>query len=82
MKPSDVMQALYDSEITVRTEPDGCWDGGFRARFGDSVNGFKGAIIRADKWDELMLKLAEHAVAEYPDSEFAKRLQKGAADAE
>jgi hypothetical protein len=20
------MQALYDSEITVKTEPDGCWD--------------------------------------------------------
>jgi hypothetical protein len=27
----DVMQALYDSEITVRTEPDGCWDNGCRA---------------------------------------------------
>ena len=67
------MQALYDSEITVRTEPDGCWDGGFRAQFGDPDNGFSGPVIKALVWDELMMKLAEHVVATYPESEFAQR---------
>jgi hypothetical protein len=76
MKPSEVMQALYDSEITVRTEPDGCWDGGFRARFGDPANGFQGPVIRARTWDELMIKLAEHVVAENPACKFATRYRR------
>ena len=67
------MQSLYDSEITVRTEPDGCWDGGFRAQIGDSDNGWKEPIIRANTWDELMTKLAQHVVVSHPESEFAKR---------
>jgi len=73
MKPADVMQALYDSEITVRTEPNGCWDNGFRAQFGDGDNGWKEPIVHAETWDKLMMQLAEHAVQAYPESEFVKR---------
>lgn len=73
MKPSEVMQALYDSEITVRTEPDGCWDSGFRAQIGDDDNGYEEPIIHGYKWDELMTNLAEHVTAKYPDSSFAER---------
>jgi hypothetical protein len=75
------MQALYDEEITVRTEPDGCWDNGCRARFGDPDNGFKGPIFRARTWDELMVTLAEHVARKYPKSNFAKRFKQGTAKA-
>jgi hypothetical protein len=73
MKPAEVMQALYDSEITVMTEPDGCWDNGFRAQIGDDQNGWEEPIIYGFTWDELMTKLAEHVAAKYPNSTFAKR---------
>ena len=79
MRPAEVMQALYDSEITVKTEPDGCWDNGFRAQIGDDDNGYEEPIICADTWDELMTKLAEHVLATYPNSTFAKRYGKLAA---
>jgi hypothetical protein len=29
-----------------------------------------------DTWDELMIKLAEHVVTQYPNSEFAKLYRK------
>jgi hypothetical protein len=77
MKPSEIMQALYDSEITVRTEPDGCWDNGFRAQIGDDQNGWEQPVIHGDTWDELMLKLAEHVATQYPDSNFATRYRAG-----
>jgi hypothetical protein len=73
------MQALYDSEITVKTEPDGCWDSGFCAQIGDPQNRYKGPVLRAYKWDDLMIKLAEHVMARYPNSSFAKRYRKQAA---
>ena len=73
MNSSEVMQALYDSEITVKTEPNGCWDRGFRAQFGDDDNGYKGPVIEADTWDELMEKVVEEALRQFPDSGFAQR---------
>jgi hypothetical protein len=73
MEPSEVMQALYDSEITVRTEPDGCWDNGFRARIGDQQNGWKRSIIYGHTWDELMMNLARHVATKYPNSQFAEQ---------
>lgn len=79
MRPAEVMQALYDSEITVKTEPDGCWDNGFRAQIGDDDNGYEAPIIYAHTWDELMIKLAEHVVGTYPNSTFAQRYRSRAA---
>jgi hypothetical protein len=79
IRPAEVMQALYDSEITVKTEPDGCWDNGFRAQIGDDDNGYEEPIIHAYTWDELMTKLAEHVVAIYPNSTFAQRYRSRAA---
>ena len=63
MKPSEVMQALYDAEITVRTEPNGCWDNGFRAQIGDQQNGWEEPVIYGGTWEELMTNLAEHVAA-------------------
>lgn len=77
MKPSEVMQELYNSEITVRTEPDGCWDGGFRAQVGDDQNGWEEPIFRAYTWDDLMIQLAEHVIEKYPNSRFAARYRRG-----
>jgi hypothetical protein len=73
MKASEVMQALYDSEVTVRTEPDGSWDGGFCAQIGDDQNGWKHPVIYGRTWDELMTTLAEHVTSKEPDGWFAKR---------
>jgi hypothetical protein len=73
MKASEVMQALYDSEVTVRTEPDGSWDGAFRAQIGDDQNGWKHPVIYGRTWDELMTNLAEHVTSKEPDGWFAKR---------
>jgi hypothetical protein len=69
------MQALYDSEITVKAEPDGCWDNGFRAQIGDDQNGYEEPIIYGHTW-ELMTNLAEHVAVKYPDSGFARRWQR------
>jgi hypothetical protein len=51
------------------------------ARFGNSKNGFKGPIVRADTWDESMIKLTVHVATEYPQSEFAKRYRTSTAKA-
>jgi hypothetical protein len=73
MKPSEVMQALYDAEITVRTEPNGCWDNGFRAQIGDQQNGWEEPVIYGGTWEELMTNLAEHVAAKDPNGWFGKR---------
>jgi hypothetical protein len=73
MDKSQIMQALYDSEITVRTEPDGCWDNGFRAQIGDDQNGWEEPIIYGHTWDELMTNLVKVVLQKYPESAFAKR---------
>jgi hypothetical protein len=67
------MQALYDSEITVKTEPHGCWDNGFRAQIGDDDNGYEEPIVYGHTWDELMNNLINLVLQKYPDSTFAKR---------
>lgn len=66
MRPSQVMQALYDSEITIRTEPHGCWNNGFRAQIGDDDNGYEEPIIYGYKWDELMTNLGAHVANNRP----------------
>jgi hypothetical protein len=73
MERSEIMQALYESEITVRTEPDGCWDSGFRAQIGDDQNGWEEPIIYGYTWDELMTNLVNVILQKYPESTFAKR---------
>jgi len=75
MKDFDVMQALYDSEVTVRAEPDGCWDNGFRAQIGDDQNGWQEPIIYAPTWGMLMTRLALHAEQKYPESRFAEQIR-------
>ena len=77
--PANVMQALYDSEITVKTEPHGCWDNGFRAQIGDDDNGYEEPIVYGRTWDELMSNLVAEVLAKYPNSAFAKRILKEAA---
>jgi hypothetical protein len=77
--PANVMQALYDSEITVKTEPDGCWDNGFRAQVGDDDNGYEEPIIYGRTWDELMSNLVAEVLVKYPNSAFAKQYGKRAA---
>jgi hypothetical protein len=77
MERSKIMQALYNSEITVRTEPDGCWDGDFRAQIGDDQNGWEEPIIYGSTWDELMINLVAVVLNKYPESTFAKRWRAG-----
>jgi hypothetical protein len=79
MERSQIMQALYDSEITVKTEPDGCWDNGFRAQIGDDQNGWEEPVIYGYTWDELITNVVNLVLEKYPESTFAKRWRAGQA---
>lgn len=66
----NVMQELYDSEINAAVSS--FWDGGFDAKLGDDMNGFK-ADACLENWDDVETWLAETAVEHYPQSQFAER---------
>jgi hypothetical protein len=73
MERSQIIQALYDSEITVKTEPHGCWDNGFRAQIGDADNGWEEPVVYGGTWEELMTNLVNVVLEKYPNSTFANR---------
>jgi hypothetical protein len=73
MNRSQIMQALYESEITVKTEPHGFWDNGFRAQIGDDDNGYEEPIVYGRTWDELMNNLVNLVLQKYPESTFSER---------
>lgn len=65
MERSQIIQALYDSEITVKTEPHGCWDNGFRAQIGDADNGWEEPVVYGGTWEELMTNLVNVVLEKY-----------------
>jgi hypothetical protein len=69
---SNVLQALYDSEINFLVAP--FWDCGFVVKLGDSLNGYNAEGL-VDTWDEVQRRLLEQALQPFPDSDFARRYE-------
>lgn len=67
-----IFQALYDSEINFAVSS--FWDGGWRVKLGDDMNGFK-AERSCDDWHEVAPALRDMAFEHYPASEFTKAWQ-------
>ena len=51
------------------------WDSGFEVKLGDDLNGFA-AETRVGSWDEIEPWLRVQALLHYPDSDFAKGMDK------
>jgi DNA-directed RNA polymerase alpha subunit len=66
---AEILQRLYDSEINFQIET--FYDNGFIGRLGDWSNGTSASFC-ADTLKELSIKLANMAIAHYPESEFGK----------
>jgi hypothetical protein len=65
-----ILQQLYDSEINATIST--FWNGGFTAKIGDEINGFKGeetfdSYALAECW------LANQARLHFPNSKFASQ---------
>ena len=75
----DVLNALYNSETNFQIS---CfYDGGFRARLGDKMNGFK-TDDNVDSFEDAVNALGDAALMHYPESRFAKAFgDKGEQDA-
>jgi hypothetical protein len=71
MKPQEILQALYASEINCRIES--FWDGGWIGWLGDDMNGFHFRGVRGETFAECIKNLADQTCAVYPNSEFAER---------
>lgn len=65
----DDLQKLYDSEINFEIST--FWDGGFDWRLGDTMNGYVAEGIERTIAGAVKA-LADAAVANFPDSAFAK----------
>lgn len=65
-----ILTDLYTSEINFSLET--FWDGGFDAKLGDGMNGFK-AEDNFNTYVEAVEQLRDWAIAHYPDSSFAKK---------
>jgi len=65
----NILQQIYDSEINFEITT--FWDGGFTARLGDNMNGFK-AENTLDTFQDAVKFLAISAKNHYPESAFAK----------
>ena len=69
-----VMQDLYHSEINFAVST--FWDGGFRVKLGDEVNGFR-AETTCNRWGEVEPWLLSSAIEHFPDSLFAEMYRDG-----
>jgi hypothetical protein len=66
-----ILQMLYDSEINFEIS---CfWDAGFMWKLGDSANGYL-AEGNARIMEDAITQLADAALKNFPESEFASRL--------
>ena len=64
-----VFQQLYDSEINFAVS---CfWDGGFKVKLGDELNGYAAETVVED-WDDVEAWLRAQAQLHYPESHFVK----------
>ncbi len=63
-----ILQDLYNSEINFEISTQ--WDGGFDAKLGDPLNGFK-AEGQYRTYVEAVEQLRDWAIDHFPDSEFA-----------
>ncbi len=66
---NSTFQALYDSEINFAVTT--FWDGGFTAKLGDEMNGFK-EVRHCEKWWQVPAALREMALLHCPSSAFAR----------
>lgn len=71
MRPHEVLQALYDSEINCRIES--FWDDGWIGWLGDELNGFPFAKVRGRTLADCVTELGQQASVLYPASAFAER---------
>ena len=65
---AQIMRRLYRSEINVAVSS--MWDGGWTWQLGDDYSGFS-AGGRAEDWDSTIYALADAAMIEFPESDFA-----------
>jgi hypothetical protein len=64
------LQELYDSEINC--ELSSFWDGGWRIRLGDELNGYVFEDEGYDTIEQALCTLEVQAVKHYPTSAYAK----------
>ncbi len=71
----NILQMLYDSEINFELS---CfWDAGFTWRLGDSANGYA-AEGNTRTIEEALTQLTDAALTHFPESEFAKKVERPA----
>ena len=72
---NEILDQLYDSEITFKMHTE--WDAGYFAALGNMYSNVWGKVVYGMTFQEVVTSLAEQAVLEYPDSQFAFWMQNG-----